>query len=227
MIPKEIYYNRNGYLAQETSLNPKIARGFMEVSDIRRNIMIVDSPKPFPEHKRLFEPIKFRSLEIIGNQYRLMIHDRMLDTDIRRRLGSKNEEKHDAMYLSRLRKEINGGLGDILTGEKLGWKEQRNNYLMYGGCIFISAMAHMPKDSFETAALKGVVLLFMSHATLSAVSHYCIEPEYDYYGAELPPSVNPRTKKTGLLPPIPIDRYVRGKYFLVRHSNQVVITTTK
>lgn len=43
--PRQILYNRSGILSDTTSLNRGIAEQFMRVSDLRRDIVIIDSDK--------------------------------------------------------------------------------------------------------------------------------------------------------------------------------------
>lgn len=245
--PKQLIYNRTGNLSQTTVLNREIAEKFMRVSDLRFNVAILDSDKrperatavsvgsdilawrsivPFSElTKVILRPKKFHQTEISNGQYRILVHDRIIDADIQK-TGFQDREEYESRYLARLRREVKEGLAETIWREKLGLRDQLPNWLPY--FMFLAQLPSTDGNPVVIGSFAGT-LIFIIHPMLAFLSYAAIKRHQrlsefipGFRLSVIHPSINPRSWKTALLPAVPVDKWIRGRAFLAQQGDNLI-----
>lgn len=255
-----IVLNRAGNLSQTTQLNEEIADGFMKRSDMRRDIVIVDSDrKPEVEgvdevvvgHGLLglrgfrplrdltaieFKPQSFHTLTRKGDyiwqqSWEVAIQERVID-DLIRKKGYIDRSDYEEQFLAALNKVVKQGVVQALFQEKLGWHDQKGNYvgyLLYTAAFPINVFFDS-KAGTHIGKILWLGLLPILNIGANYISNRYIEPLqqlnrflFNNNPPPLPPSFPNRNWKELWLPPFPIEKWIAGRRFLTRHGNQLVI----
>lgn len=236
--PRQILYQRTGNLSETTAVNQEVAERFMHVSDLRRHIVIVDSDKkpegnaiavgsdvlawrrisPLSELTRIIvRPQRFHQTELVDGYYRVQIHDFVIQDDIRQR-GYQDRDDYNRQYLKRLRQEVTGAAAEVLRWEKLGWYDQKYNYV---GDVVIFGMLltyTISKGRFFPTPWDIVAYLF---------AHFGAEVIHSYRRLVDTPDPAVRRDLTEFwLPFVPVDKWIRGKIFLAQHGEELIIPTS-
>lgn len=248
--PRQFVYNRTGNLAATTTVNEEAAEKFMRVSDLRRDIVIVDSGKkpeantvavksdtlafravaPISElTKIVLKPKQFHETEIVDNQYIVSIHDRIIDDDIRKK-NYQDREDYENQYLRRLKHEVKDAAAEVLFAEKLGFSDQKINYFLYFPQIPI-LLANIPSKNVSAFVAELGLIAFL-HSFLNArdnmrIIKYKILQKYadtvsPGYRVTVPPWINSRSWQQIFYPVVPIDRWIKGRRFLAEHGEELI-----
>ncbi len=250
--PREVIYNRTGILSQTTEVNQKVAQQFMAASGLRRDVLIVDSDRepekstvavgsdvlawrsivPINELTRvIFRSKKYHEIEVLGSQNTLRIHDRIIDDDVKKE-GYKDKTDYDQRYLTKLRKGVKDGMAEILWSEKLGIRDQSPNWFPYfsGGSLML---VNLFSEQYLGAASFLAALVFVIPPIYNYMDNIRYEKTLqfmeqfpaarDNLALFLPPNMNYRSWKEALMPPVPIDKWIRGRRFLAKHGEELVI----
>lgn len=248
----EFIYNRTGNLSQTTTLNESLAERFMSEGDIRRNIVVVDSDKkpegqsvsvgddilawrsiaPLSElTKIIFKPKRLHAVELVDDQYKVFVHDKIIDDDIQKK-GYENRADYEKKYTAILDHEVRSAASEILFGEKLGWREQKVNYASYMFPASFVTVDLMLGDFWSVLIQLGVVTCFTNpminifqnnwyqqRQKLNEIGSYLLN---DFTGRPIPPSLNYRPWYKAFYPIIPVDKWVNGKRVLASKENLIV-----
>lgn len=174
--PRQLIYNRTGNLSQTTALDQELADQFMHASDLRLDVVIMDSDRKPKQatvsvgsdilawrsiaslselSKIVLRPNKFRQVQIENNQYILQIHDQLIDNDIRTK-GNPDKEDYEDQYLKTLKTEVKEGLADVLRSEKLGLRTQFSNWIPYA--LLTSNIPWMV-TVYQNPLLAGIIIM--------------------------------------------------------------------
>lgn len=224
----------------------------MRTSDLRLDVVILDSDKK-PERtavsvgsdilawraaaplseltKVVLRPKKFHQTEIVDGQYRILIHDRIIDDNIQK-TGFQNREDYESKYRAQLNREVKKGLAETLRWEKLGLRDQLPNYFVY-----FAHLAWLPLNvnsgTYAVASsLVGLIFfvhpMLAYHSNMRAQYYQWLNKSTKEYSPDLqislPPHINPRSWKTACLPLVPVDKWIRGRRFLAKHGEELVTT---
>ena len=237
--PHSIIYNRNGNLANTTQLNQERADRFMLMTDLRRDVVIVDSDAP-PERNavavssntlafRLVEPIHkltevrfrpkpFHALVRRDNHFELQILERAMDDKIRS--GHPiDASDYNEQFLKMLNSAVAAGASEIVTSEKLGISDQLVPYIVLG----MSLITFVVQGAIYKEGIPPWVNLSFSLASniLWNVVIYII-PQDEVYMTNYP--YTRRTQTECLLPlTFPLNRWVYGQYYLAQHGDKIII----
>lgn len=248
----EFIYNRTGNLSQTTALNESLAERFVREGDIRRNIVIVDSDKkpegqsvsvgddilawrsiaPLNElTKIILKPKRLHAVEVVDSQYKVLIHDKIIDDDIQKK-GYKDRADYEEKYTAILNHEVRSAASEILFREKLGWHEQKVNYLSYSfpapfiitnllSGDFLSSLIHL---GVVTCITNPTINIFQNNwyqqrQKLNEIGSYLFD---NFPSRPIPPSLNYRPWYKAFYPIIPIDKWINGKRVLASKENLIV-----
>lgn len=248
--PRQILYNRTGILSDTASLNRGIAEQFMRVSDLRRDIVIIDSDKK-PERstvavgsdvlawrsivplgeltKIVFRPQKFHQVELVEDQYQILIHDQIIDDDLRK--SCQDRQDYEIRFLARLNSSVKGGMAEALLWEKVGFRDQYPNWMLYigGAPSFASFLA---LGEFKAATIILGFIVICGHLVCSAFSNSRFQLYKRLSGRfrefipgfqlDLPPYINPRGWKEAILPTVPVDKWIKGRRLLAKHGDELI-----
>ncbi|MBI2338289.1 hypothetical protein HYU95_03845 [Candidatus Daviesbacteria bacterium] len=239
--PRQFIYNRTGNLAQTTTLDQELAGLFMRISDLRRDVVIVDSDKkpeksavavgadvlawrsiaPLSELTKIaLRPGKFHQIEIVDGRYRVLVHDRIIDDDIKKR-GYQNREDYEGQYLTRLQKEIKSAACEILFREKLGLHDQRINWLVYSMYI-PNIFSDLLRGDYEAAAITLGISILAGNSILNVWRSIEIDRRI-MQGDRLPLYLTPRPWQEILYPVLPVDKWIKGRLLLARYGEELII----
>ena len=245
--PREIFYSRTGNLSQVTTLDKELADRFMDAADLRLDVLITDSGKK-PEQstvtvgsdvlawrtivplgeltKIVLRPKRYRQTEIVQGQYRIQIHDQIIDDDIRRS-GYQDREDYDRQYLARLKTEVKGGLVETLWWEKLGLRTQFINWYPYVmGMTAAVDLLITSERHLESLIMIVGPLIFVIHPLYAFMSNMAIQRYQQDTPDLLPPvhpRINPRDWKHAFMPIVPVDKWYKGRRFLAQHGEDLII----
>lgn len=235
---RRIIYNRTGNLSQTTQLNEEIADKFMSRSKIKKDIFIKDSDK-LPEGNSVkvgSDTLAFRflptidsltslvketplySLSKVGRSFEIKVHERVIDQKIRSNHPLDSSD-YKEKFLKSLNKAICQGLGDALTQEKLGVKDQIINYSLMAGIMmdpilnFANIYSH-PLESLMTYP----VSIFLANCSFNAFYYYVNHN----FGITQRPDVKDH-KWEIVLPCLPVDKWILGKDLLLRQGKKLII----
>ncbi len=252
--PREMFYNRTGQLSQITGLNKEVAEQFMQITDLRRDIIIEDSGKePAKDDvavgsdvlawrsmlslseltKVVHRSRKFHQVETIGHQHRLLIHDRLIDSDIKQE-GYQDPEDYNRKCLARLRKEAKDGASEILWREKMGWREQMPNWMVYmvaaSFLLFNLSRNDYLNVGLDLGATIGILhplfnfrrnQQFLDWQNLQRFARTFI-PDSNY-DVTIPPYITPKSWQKAFYPLLPVDKWIQGRVFLAQHGEELII----
>lgn len=250
--PREFIYNRTGNLSTTTEVDEEIAAKFMRVSDLRRDIVIVDSGKepetntvsvnsdtlawrtvaPLSElAKIVLKPKKSHQVEIVDNQYIISIHDQIIDDDIRKK-PYQDREDYERKYLGRLKKEVKDATAEVLFAEKLGFSDQKVNYLSYSVITGFLSM-DIALQYYLAASLYVAFTFGLTHPLTNIVQNkrFMDIKRLDEIGTRMfpgffkpfmPPDVNYRPWNQIFYPVIPVDKWIIGRRFLAKHGEELM-----
>lgn len=256
---RQFVYNRTGILATTTVVNEEVATEFMRVSDLRRDIVVVDSGKkpeantvavksdtlafrivaPLSElTKIVLKPKQFHEIEIVDDQYKVSIHDLLIDDDIRKK-NYQNREDYERQYLGKLKREVKEAATEILFAEKLGFQDQKINYILYGLTTAVLSATDVALSSLLQVDYP-TKLLILHHIVFSCVivnpalnlidqivfkmNGFDEIPSFPNFKPFLSPGINPRPWQKSFYPLIPIDKWAKGKKFLWQHGEELIST---
>ncbi|MDD2823292.1 MAG: hypothetical protein PHQ59_04420 [Candidatus Daviesbacteria bacterium] len=251
--PRSFVYNRTGNLSKSTTLNTTIAEKFMKEADIRRDIIILDSGKE-PERqsvsvgddilawrtiapiteltKKILKPKKYHQVELVDDQYRVLIHDKIIDADINEK-GYESREDYEYKFLSKIKGEVRDSVKEILFSEKLGFHEHMFFYFFYG-LEAANIISTLTSQNFTGAAINAGITFFIVPAlnNLHAITSYRRSQHWDelgkhlfkdYKGVPLNPILNPRPWNKAFYPLIPVDKWIKGNKVLHDHGSDLII----
>lgn len=244
-----ILYNRGGYLSEFTTLNIQKAAKFLRISDMRRDIVVVDSSDhPNIEHTRvgndilamkaletphlpaiLFKPRKYAAVTQEKLQFEVALKVAQMDVDIRNK-GFSNREDYDRQFLRKLNSSLRIGLFDCLTQEKLGFHDQIDNYLVYMGLYVLPLLQNVaaitqgnePPIGLQKAIIHFFVLNILVNGLRGSQSMFYSRSS----GAVIDKRINPQMRfdwREGLLPFLPVDRFARGSFYLAVNGNDLIV----
>ncbi|MFA5933323.1 MAG: hypothetical protein WCV81_03630 [Microgenomates group bacterium] len=249
--PKEFIYNRTGNLSQTTALNTALAERFMREADIRRNILIVDSDKkpdgqsvsvgddilawrsiaPLTElTKIILKPKRLHAIEVVGNQYKVLIHDKIIDDDIKTK-GYKDRAEYEERYAATLNHEVRSAASEILFREKLGWHEQKHNYIVY---MFPASfiLTDLLLADFQGVLFQLGIVTCITNPLINMLqnSFYQQRRKFNELGASflndfdipIPPDLNYKPWYKAFYPVLPVDKWIKGKKVLASKENLIV-----
>lgn len=235
---RSMVYNRHGNLAYVTELNMPLAERYMSLTDMRRHIIITDSDKR-PESQTTkvssdtlafksvepisklteirFSPKPYHTLTCQEDKFEIQVHHKLIDDHVR----SGNYKDYGKEYLMQLNKTIKKGLLESLFHEKLGWKDQHQNYLLYGmfgsvlGPAFADQAMRIGVDPRDFASL-SVLYLIVNYLSLNSSFNLAKRGENPY-----PPRIR-RNLSELWLPLIPVEKAGLGTAFLLRHGKNLI-----
>lgn len=248
---RTILYNRNGNLATETALDQEKADQFMRISDMRRDIYILDSEEP-PQRSEVMvgsDILAFKAIEPISKltaqvfksrQYHTLVRDddafevqvleRQIDTDIR--VGHfLDRSDYNDQFLVLLNKAVRDGLKEALFREKLGLHDQGTAFLAYGLLMLPAYVqnteALMGNGQFVEAIawlriFLGINLMIQFGSYLYEWSDKAIYGDDIVYDRKRNPSLREDWKEAWL-PLVPIDRWMRGRLYLATQGSNLIV----
>ncbi|MBI2029795.1 hypothetical protein HYT02_05235 [Candidatus Gottesmanbacteria bacterium] len=231
--PRQIIYQRSGNLAKTTQLDIPTADRFMQVSDMRRDIVIVDSDKSAEYEEvnigddtlafEIYNSVRnlgrtfFRGkhsydLSVEGDQFEVRIHEKQIDHDVRA-THYVDKEDYNSQFLRKLNQAIKEGISQSLFREKLGITDQRKNYLFYLSYTPWLLSEGIQKDLKGELFALGTIVFFW-HPILNLADNFTVRRMlHDNTGFPrktfVPPSTQNRSWKEGLLPLVPIDKWIK------------------
>lgn len=254
-----ITYKRSGNLATVTKLDQEKADEFMFRADMRRDMVIVDSDKPVQKEAvnvssdtlafRAIEPIHrltqirlkpkpFHTLICEDEKFRAEIHERQIDDAIRSRHFIDRSD-YNTQFLQKLNQATKDALLESLFYEKLGWNDQKTNYVFHLGyfCmaplfIFILKVENMipgPLQGYEPWLM--IPGFFAANVLGNSIVNYI---NWQVHAILTIAGVNKPFASTGfsrhdgkelLLPLVPIEKYVAGRRFLDRNGSDLIVPT--
>lgn len=245
-----IIYNRTGNLAKETRLDQAKADQFMRVADMRRTIEIVDSDA-LPQRSAVAvgsDVLAFRSIEPINrltaqifkaqryhtlvrddNTWTIQIHERQIDADVRNGHFIDRAD-YNRQFLGFVNRAVRGGLQESLWREKLGY-DQAPGYFIYSLLLtspscqqnIEALVAHTVNvDSLFNSliAFFGVNLLAQAYSYLDIIR---TKSMYGDIFIDRKRSPRLRDWKEALLPNVPIDRWLRGTFYLATQGEELIL----
>lgn len=243
--PKRFLYNRTGIMSETTAVNDEVATRFMKVSDLRRHIVIVDSGKepeknavavssdtlawrsvaPISElAKIVHRPRRYHQVETDGDVNIVSIHDKVIDADIRKTTYS-NKEEYEQRFLERLQTEVKSAVIGILFEEKLGFREQRHDWITYliGSPVLLSVVS---SGDYWNLVKFGVLEFGLLHpfSNMAEVREFKKWEEFNRFSGNsfIPPDVNPRSWKKSFYPLLPVEKWAAGRLLLAQHGNELI-----
>ncbi|MDP3987923.1 MAG: hypothetical protein Q8P80_02155 [Candidatus Levybacteria bacterium] len=234
---RRIILNRSGNLSNTTKLDQETADDYMRVSDMRKDIIIVDSEK-IPERQAVrvgSDTLAFRAIEPIERltqiilksdpDYTLMkqdkkveiqIHERVIDDKIRK-AHPVHASDYKEQFLEFINKAVKSGLSESLKSEKLGYREQSTNYFGYAFVLPASIWNASSGKMEDIIYSAGIFYLYNICVNLV---HYS-DPSL----IEKPfrPAFVRRSLKETLFLMLPLDKYIAGEYFLFRHGKNLIV----
>lgn len=251
--PREIFYQRTGNLSQETAVNKEVVEQFMRIGDLRRDIVIVDSDKkpeasavrvgsdvlawqsfaPLSElTKIIFSRKKFHETSLTDDQYRVKVHDLIIQDDIRQK-GYQDRDDYNRQYFDRLRTEVKAATCEVLRWEKLGLRDQFPNYFPY--FLLISLVPQI--YDLRNVPLTWVawpVALALAHAVFNQSSNIVarnVQKLQEFssrwnldHKVFIHPCTTPREGLGLLAPLVPVDKWFKGRSYLVKHGQELIIS---
>lgn len=238
--PRQFVYARTGNLSQTTCVDQELADKFMRISDLRRDIIIRDSNKkpdgaavavssstlawrwrsvaPISElTKVVHRTKKYHRVETVDDQYHVWIHDQVIDHDIRRVNLDQND--YEQQYLSRIRREVKSAALEVLWSEKMGLHQQRRNWIFYPFYgSYISANL-LTRDYLNAMIFLGQLICFI-HPFINIMQNRAYEGRKLF----LPPYINPKPWQKIFYPPVPVNKWILGRWFLTKHGNDLITT---
>ncbi len=249
---KTIINNRAGVLSQDTRLDQDRADQFMRVTDMRRNIVIVDSAQR-PKRDAVAvgsDVLAFRAIEPIGkltatvlkpskyhtlvrddNIFEVQVQERQIDADIRDG-HFVDRSDYNVQFLNLVNRAVRDGLKEVLFREKIGLHDQGRALLTYG--FFMSPMIMQNIEAFTAGTAQPVEPLNMLKIFLftNLFVHFGTYMEIWRQKAMFGDDVvvdrkrNPSLRgdwKEAFLPLVPVDRWARGRLYLAGEGHQLIV----
>lgn len=245
-------YQEKGIMGGDVEMNPEAVFHFMRSADMRRYIVITNQEDTAQNSvEELGETLAFKkyTIPVLGHwqsphhevtkeqvHYEIGIDDQALWQDADNKL-SKKYKKTDEMsghqllrreFVKSLNQEVASGLKQIVWDEKLGFQEQSVNYYgMVQTFIWFNAAAML----FDIL-LSGHVMPVSSAPFLLRnsffYSGYILLKNLEAIGWRQLTSHNPFPSHPSIRPdlhlfPVPIDRWARGYYQILRNQGKFIV----
>lgn len=142
-----------------------------------------------------------------------------------RKNGFIDRSDYEGQFLRLLNKATKSGLSQALFQEKLGWHDQRINYVQCAAFLTLPSLSLNLLTGTHGALSFGLAFLTIGNITSNCVDHYKIRllQQSEQQLPLLPPYLHNRDWKWLWLPLIPIEKLVGGRYFLARHGDNLII----
>lgn len=235
--------NYQGVAKDLMELNDPVADRFMQVSDMRRDVVVVQKPQErVQDYDQL---VKFRvpPANQIGrnklvevkkgeNEWFVVVNDQDLAQNVAR--SGDARIKFDDQFLDAFQEEVKRGLRRCLKEEKL-LNSRENDFLFMPGYIFLLADSLIPVMDFQILlnnpskvpqATAYLLSIYVIHQVLynSVIARdfllrklRLIEPSSKADHPFVKNSVS-----EFLLPPVPLDRLIRGTRYLKKHGSELI-----
>lgn len=247
-LSSEILYQRGGTLSQTTQLNEECAQGFMSTADMRHDIRITDSDKK-PEYNsfpvssdtlaaRRTEWIKNLNLQFREDPlhtficdddgYEIQVHERVIDQKIRDG-HYVDRSDYNEQFIKMINQETKRGLSQALFHEKLrlGDERLRTKYLFNALILMVNGYSVAMSPTPEQIAISASLYYLTYNVPLNIAGyfhHKYTQATNQFLGTNIPtPADCRRNISEVFLPNIPVDRWARGKFYLLKHGNNMVI----
>ncbi len=229
-----------GIMGAELSVNKHLTSRYLETADIRHNVVVTrEVQKERRNVETLGETMALKKVAFSNNNvistsetYKLRMHrdsrSRTLEIAIDdAKLAEITDEKlrkdyvknpnlngHDAFkntYVENLNQSVKEGLKETLFDYKVNVKKHYSGYLMMSPVFFLPI--NIWEDNVDGAAL-NLGIYTVCAAMYNGLSYILREMGDD--------DLNMRYEKNILLPPVPIDSYIRGRIYLARHGGKFI-----
>lgn len=245
-MQEQIIYQRTGFMAETTQLDQERAQRFLDISDLRRRVIIRDSGlepegqtsqvgtdilawKRIPTiddlTKITFISKPLHQLTKQKTTYIVEVHDKVIEEKVRKE-GYADRDDFEAKSLKLLNRATRSGILQALWNEKMGFEDQMGvysiNFAQIGGALMVAGLVQrFPEIYKEIYLLTCVGSSFFLNALLNSAGSRVINGTSDDF---------PRLKEKELVidqgnftfihPRIPNrtwESYLLPPFFLLRH----------
>ena len=221
LVP-QITYRTIGELPKNTTLDEKLADGFVKACDLKRRVIIVNTDQQlgwFP----VGDPRRLHILQRIGSaESMLLINSQLIEERIRETRNISGADL-EAEHLKQINQEVKAGLADELFSEKMGYKDQWVNWTT--------------SSFFPVLALNELLHGRYQPAAMIIAGSVVVTPFYNLYetwhnrrmqrdDSLDQPFIIDRTCKEALFPSVPVHQWLRGRRFLAKHQDLIISAKT-
>jgi hypothetical protein len=245
-----------GVESAHLQLNKPVSNAFMSVTDMRADIFITNR-KQRRQHnieelgdtligKSFFVPslslrkTKYTETLREGDQWIIAVDDQQLVQDISSKKTTAAEKQN--AFIKEFKHEVHKGLHRVLVAEKLGNSGEFSyafvwNYfnLLMTDVALIPALANQGIDAGDPQGAASICLqfFFLTNMLVNGANNLMADnPEIPSYigKAKRPRLYEPfvrLNKAEVFLPPVPVDRLVRGSLYLRKHKDELIQTADR
>ncbi|MDO8639335.1 MAG: hypothetical protein Q7R53_00280 [bacterium] len=239
-----IIYERTGNLSTTTQLDQDKADKFMLASDMRRNILVVDSDvrketevvsvssdilafRAIEPIRRLteirFRPKPFHTLNKWDRSFEIQVHERAIDDKVRSNHPIDSSD-YKNQFLKMLNVAIKSGVAESLFQEKLGFGDQWRNYSvqLLANTIFAPLIISSTTEAKGALVWSSLFLMYNLYCNFRLYEK-AIEIKQLYPKLTLPPWIPTRKPWEMFLPTLPVDKWILGRIYLSKHGSNLVV----